>query len=357
MPQEEVEAKDIGIPADSSGIPASKDTGIPAGSSGIPASKDTGIPADSSGIPASKDTGIPADSSEEEKPTTAKVRPSTKTIVASVRLGDESFDDTVRRIASSFTEIADHVADLESTNDNLHKTNTEIRETLKEEQERHETDYEVQVEEIGQLQARIKTLEDAAGTEVVPVGEQASLGSLGIKDMIEDVRDICGDDETCNKITGKMIDLKAHFTSKAVDLTHDAKQRGLDREQKELDRESKDKQAEKDRKFRQDQAERDNTHKIELALAKKGGFKKVFLEDVVFLGGGSPKQPKNVIEQKRKQAMAEAENDEEELYTPENVDSPENFDPEAEEELYTPENFDPEVEEELMVPGDFPEVE
>jgi len=123
-----------------------------------------------------------------------------------------------------------------------------------------------------------------------------------------------------------MIDLKAHFASKAVDHDHNAEQNRLDREQKVLDRKLKEEQAEKDREFRAEQAKKDQQNKIELALAKKGGFKSEFLEDIVFLGGGSPKRPKKEIEKQKQWAQAKAE-DEEELFAPD-----------AEEELLMPED-------------------
>jgi hypothetical protein len=213
--------------------------------------------------------------------------------------------------------------------------NTEIRETLETEQVLHQGKFDKHVYEIGQLRARITTLESDVNMAVVPAGGQGAMDSVGMKDVLDDVKEVCGDDETCGKMMGKMLDMKAHFASKASDQEHNAEQNRLDREQKELDRgqkeldrKSKEVQAEKERNFRAEQAEKDQNHRIELALAKKGGFKEEFLDDVVFLGGGSPKRPGKEIERRKQQARAAAE-DEEEF-----------FDPDAEETLMMPDDDD-----------------
>jgi hypothetical protein len=242
---------------------------------------------------------------------------------------DESANDLLRRLIDASNDVdilQGSIDDLVSNNEHLQKVNTDIRETLEIEQHRHQTQFDDHVYEIGQLQARITTLENAAETAVVPAGEQAAMDSIGIKDVIEEAKDVCGDDETCNKVIGKMIDLKAHFASKAVDHEHTAEQNRLDREQKGLDRKSKEDLAEKDRKFKAEQAEKDQKNKIELQLAKKGGFKQEFLDDVTFLGGGSPKRPGKEIERRKQQARAEVDDEDEYLG------------PEAEEELLMPED-------------------
>ena len=242
-----------------------------------------------------------------------------RSVLGTLRQDEESDAAVVKRILESVPTLEGRIADLVSSNEHLQSVNGEIRETLEEELQRHTEIFGEQVMEIGELRARITTLENAAGTAVVPAGEQASLGSIGIKDVIEEAREICGDDDTCNSVIGKMIDLKAHFASKAVDHEHSAEQNRLDRDQKELDRESKADLAEKERKFKAEQAEKDQKNRIELALAKKGGFKSEFLEDVVFLSGGSPKQPKKEIE-RRKQHARHAADDEEEYLGPDAED-------------------------------------
>ena len=245
---------------------------------------------------------------------------------------DESANDLLRRLIDASTDVdtlQGRIADLESDNEHKQKQIDDIRYELESDRQlanERVDDYTHRIEERDQ---QIKVLElelHDKHTAVVSVGEQGNLDQLGIKDVIEDARDMCGDDETCNSVIGKMIDLKAHFASKAVDHEHSAEQNRLDRDQKELDRKSKEDLAEKDRKFRAEQAEKDQKNKIELALAKKGGFKSEFLEDVVFLGGGSPKRPGKEIEKRKQWARAEAEDEEE------------YFDPEAEEELMVPED-------------------
>jgi len=142
----------------------------------------------------------------------------------------------------------------------------------------------------------LKREQQSKSTAVIPGGEK--LDTSVVRDIVLDTRDICGDDAECGKIISKMLDIRTHFASKAMEQEYDAEQKRLDREQKE-----------RDRKFKAEQAEKERQHRIELALAKKGGFKKEFLEDVVFIGGGSPKRPKEEL--KKQQRWAKARSDEE----------------------------------------------
>lgn len=48
----------------------------------------------------------------DKKQRIARVRPATKALVTRAKLGNETFDDTVRRIVSGFPELVDHIADL-----------------------------------------------------------------------------------------------------------------------------------------------------------------------------------------------------------------------------------------------------
>ena len=239
-----------------------------------------------------------------------------------VRNESESKADLLCRLLDEHATFQGRIADLVSNNEHLQKQVDDIRYELESDRQlanERVDDYTHRIEERDQ---QIKVLElelHDKHTAVVSVGEQGDLDQLGIKDVIEEAREICGDDDTCNSVIGKMIDLKAHFASKAVDHEHSAEQNRLDRDQKELDRKSKEDLAEKDRKFRAEQAEKDQKNKIELALAKKGGFKSEFLEDVVFLSGGSPKQPKKEIE-RRKQHARHAADDEEEYLGPDAED-------------------------------------
>jgi len=266
------------------------------------------------GNPAPGDVGNPVDEEVTQSRTTSTK--ATKLRVTDINrlldlaeVTDESPASILTRVLNERARSQDSIANLVIDNEHLTKVNTELRETLVEEQNRYLAKFDEYVEAIGQLQAQITTLESSARTAVVPADGQTGMEELGIKDVIEEAKDVCGDDETCAKVMGKMIDLRAHFASKAVDNEHNANQNRLDREQKELDRKSKEDQAEKDRKFKEDQAARERASRIELALAKKGGFKKEFLDDVVFLGGGTPKRPSKEIEMRKKEAMAAAEDE------------------------------------------------
>ena len=277
-----------------------------------------------------QDVPTPNEVSPSEKRIDIKLPPAMRLTLDALRQDDEKDAAVVRRIIESVPNYEGRIADLVSNSEHLTKVNTELRETLVEEQNRYLAKFDEYVEEIGQLHARITTLESSGRGAVVPTGMQVGMDSLGIKDVIEETREICGDDDACNHVIGKIIDLKAHFASKAIDHEHTADQNRLDREQKELDRKSKEEQAEKDRKSKEDQAARERASRIELALAKKGGFKAKFLDDVVFLSGGSPKRPGKEIERRKQEAMAAAEDEDD--------------------------WSDPTAEEELMMPGDSEEV-
>jgi len=223
-----------------------------------------------------------------------------------------------------YTTLQGRIADLESDNEYMKNDLADVHLELTADRQHANEQVDGYIREIEERDQLIKDLElelHDKQTAVVTADGRAGMDSLGIKDVIEEAREMCGDDETCNKVIGQMIGLKAHFASKASDQDHDATQKQLDRDQKELDRKSKEDLAEAERKFKAEQAEKDQKNKIELALAKKGGFREEFLTDVVFLGGGSPKRPGKEIERRKQQARHAA--DDEEEY----------FDPEAEEEL------------------------
>jgi hypothetical protein len=220
---------------------------------------------------------------------------------------DESPASILTRVLDEHTRSQGAINDFVSSNEHLQKVNAEIRETLEEEQQRHQAKFDEQVGEIGQLQARITTLENTAGTAVVPAGGQVTLDSFGIKDIVEDARDMCGDDDpTCMKVASKMLDMKAHFASKAVDHDHTAEQNRLDRDQKELDRKLKEEQAAKDR----EEKEKERQLKKELSYIKKGYIPKGDLDDLVDIGRIQPKNAKKSLGYAKKQANAEADEEE-----------------------------------------------
>jgi len=299
------EEQTFGIPPQET---TADDTGIPDQAAGIQA----GIPNMSSGIP-------------DDKATTAKVKTSTKTLVTALKTGDESFDDTVRRVFGVYSDMTSRI-------EHLRAANNEIREDLRVELERHQAKFDEQVLEIGGLRAEIATLTNQIETTLVPAAGQATLSSFGIKDTVNEARDICGDDDTCMKVAAKMLDMKAHFASKAMDNDHNAEQKRLDREQTELDRKSKQEMAAKDRALKESLAEKEHQNKIELQLAKKGGFRNGFLDDIVFIGGGSTKRPGKVIADKRKRAFHAAASEEDDSWL--------NDSPADEEELMMHDDFD-----------------
>ena len=228
---------------------------------------------------------------------------------------DESPASVLTKVLNEYDALHGRIVDLVSTNEHLIQANTDIRNTLKEEQEQHEADYGVQVEEIGQLRARITTLENSAGTAVVPSGGQVSLdsfGSLGMKDIAEEIRDGCGGDEVCTATVLKLQQTRTEAMSKHLDRDHDAEQKRLDRDQKE-DMAKKDREEKgKDRESRERQAEKERDNKLEMQLLKKGIVRKSFLEDAAFVNISSvPKRAKKAIAEKKTQAFHEAEDEEE----------------------------------------------
>ena len=252
-----------------------------------------------------------------------------RSVLGTLRQDEESDAAVVKRILESVPTLEGRIADLVSNNEHLQKQVDDIRYELESDRQLANEQVNANMQRIEERDQQIEALElelHDKQTAVVTADGRAGMDSLGIKDVIEEAREMCGDDEMCGKIIGKLLDTKVHFASKASDQEHNATQNQLDRDQKELDRKSKADLAEEERKFKAEQVEKDQKNKIELALAKKGGFRTEFLEDVVFLSGGSPKQPGKEIERRKQQARAEA--DDEEEY----------FNPEAEEELMMPED-------------------
>jgi len=214
-----------------------------------------------------------------------KLPASMRPILDMLRQGNERNATLVKRIIESVPTLHNRIADLEEEHKHLQTQFDAVRQSASERESK--------------LLAIIDTLkheQEAGCTAVAPTAE--ILDTSVVRDIVLDTRDICGDDAECGKIISKMLDIKSHFASKAMDQAHDAEQKRLDREQKE-----------RDRKFKAEQAEKERKHRIELALAKKGGFKKDFLEDVVFIGGRSPKRPKEEL--KKQQRRAKARSDEE----------------------------------------------
>ena len=204
-------------------------------------------------------------------------------ILDMLRQGNEKNATLVKRIIESVPTLHNRIADLEEEHKHLQTQFDAFRQSASERENK--------------LLMTIDTLEheqQVERTAIVPTVE--ILDTSAVKDIVVNTKDICGDDAECGKIISKMLDIRTHFASKAMEQEYDAEQKRLDREQKE-----------RDRKFKEEQAEKERKHRIELALAKKGGFKKDFLEDVVFIGGGSPRRPKEELKTMKKRAKARSD--------------------------------------------------
>jgi len=240
------------------------------------------------------------------------------------KCGEEGDNDLVimRRILDTLSdteELRGSVDDLVSTNEHLQTQLDDLRGEIEADRQLADKQVDDYIQRIEERAHQIEDLKLGGGTAVVPGGGQVGLDSFGIKDVVEEARDMCGDDETGNKLIGKMIDMKAHFASKAVDHEHAAEQNQLDRDQKELDRKSKEELAENDRKERvkdreskEKLATQEQENKLELQLMKKGIVRKTFLEDAAFANISSiPKRPAGALKNAKKQAYHEAEDEEE----------------------------------------------
>ena len=265
-------------------------------------------------------------STGESKKTRGSIRPPAELYDEFIALkrDDESANDLLKRLIDASTDVdtlQGSIDDLVSSNEHLQKRVDDLSIDLESDRRHTEKLTNEHIHEVKEFQALIKTLENAAETAVATVGGQASLDSFGIKDVIEEARDMCGGDDTeCLKIAGKMMDVKLHFASKAVDHEHNAEQNRLDRELKE-DLAGKERgEKAKDREFREKLTTQEQQNKIELQLLKKGIVKKSVLEDAAFINISSvPKQPKKVIAEEKKQAFHEAEDEDTYDFDPEEM--------------------------------------
>lgn len=270
--------------------------GIPRTGTGIPIAGDSGIPHTSSGIPA----GIP---SEDDKPTTAKVRPSTKRIVAELKDGDESFEDTIRRVFGKYATLQPRIADLVTSNEHLQTIVDELEDDLASEQEASATEIEALKHRITGLEVDIEKLIDATPTTALTTPSEQSQLDLGgdvLKDTIDAVKGACGDEESCVKTALHLIDTKASMVNSQSSRDHDARQKDLDRDERD-----------KDRKLKQDLADGKAKHEKDLAMIKKGIVHEADLEGVIFLGEHRHKSAKAAIEDRKKQARRASDDDEE----------------------------------------------
>lgn len=264
----------------------------------------TGDDAHSGDEPTSDDVRIQEDNDgiQDEKTTMARVKPSTKTLVNDMKIGDESFDDIVRRIFGVYNDMTSDVEHLQKRVDDL---SSEL-----------EADRQLADKQVDDYIQRIEALElklHDKQTAIVPADGQASLdsfGSLGMKDIAEEIREGCGGDETCTSTVVKLQQTRIEAMSKHLDRDHDAEQKGLDRDhvatQKAKDREEK----EKDRALKKSMADDERQLKKELSYIKKGYIPKGDLDDLVDIGRIQPKNAKKSLGYAKKQANAEADEEE-----------------------------------------------
>lgn len=245
----------------------------------------------------------------------ATIRP----LLDKLRQDDESDAAAVRRLIESVPTLMGQTNDLQSEVENMRSVNVGIREDLNKELQRHQETFDDHVMEIGGLKAQVTTLTNQITKGVVPAGEQMSLetfGSLGMKDIADEINEGCDGEETCIGTIVKLQSTRIAAMSKHLDREHDGEQKQLSRDhdatQRQIELDAKRETQEKDRALKDDLARRDHDNKIELALAKKGGFKQDVLEDIVFIGGGGSKHPRKDMANAERRAHHEATNEDDE---------------------------------------------
>jgi hypothetical protein len=243
-----------------------------------------------------------------------------------VRNEGESKADFLCRLFDENATLQGSIDDLVSNNEHLQKRVDDLSGELEADRQlanERVDDYAQRTEE---RDRRIEALElelHDKQTAIVPAGGQVTLdsfGSLGMKDIADEIHDGCAGDESCIGTVAKLQQIRIEAMSKHLDRDHDAEQKRLAREhdatQKEIDRKEK----ELDRDSREKQAEKERDNKLEMQLLKKGVVRKSFLEDAAFINISSvPKRPNKEIENRKRQARAGAEDEEEYDYDPEEM--------------------------------------
>lgn len=258
----------------------------------------------------------------------ASIRPT----LDALRMGDETDAAVLKRLLETVPTLIGQVNDLTSELENAESVNVGIREDLNKELQRHQETFDDHVTEIGELRAQVTTLTNQVEKGLVPVGEQSKLevfGSIGMKDIADEISTGCDGEETCIGTVVKLQQTRIAAMSKHMDRDHDGEQRRLAREhdatQRQLELGVKTTAQEKDRALKAELAEKEHANKIELVLAKKGGFRQEVLEDIVFIGGGGSKHPrKDMADAERRAHHAATNEDDEDWMT---------HDPDGEEEL------------------------
>ena len=133
---------------------------------------------------------------------------------------------------------------------------------------------------ISQLNSDLETLRSGHHTTALTPAGQSSFSDFGggaIKDVMDEIKDVCDDEIVCAKTALHMIDTKADIVSRQLDRDHS-------REEKAKDRDHVSEEKAKDRQLKQDIETSRIDHQKDLALIKKGIVKESDLEAVVFLG-------------------------------------------------------------------------
>jgi len=258
----------------------------------------------------------PVPNGDNKKRIDVKLPASVRPALDALRQDDETDAAVLKRLIETVPTLMGQVNDLTSELEHTQSVNKEIREDFQLEFERHQAKFDDQVHEIGQLRAQVATLTNQIETRLVPADGQATLdsfGSIGMKDIADEIHDGCGGDETCIGTVVKLQQTRIAAMSKHLDRDHDAEQRRLAREhdatQRQLELDAKTAAQEKDRALKKSLAEKEHANKIELQLAKKGGFKNEFLEDITFIGGGVSKHPKKDLSEAEKRAHQKVSGD------------------------------------------------
>jgi len=249
-----------------------------------------------------------------------------RTATFSTRITDEEMDrldaiknegeskaDLLCRLLEEYTTLQGRVADLVSTNEHLQTQLDDISGEIEADRQLANKQVDDYVQRIEERDQQIEALKLGGGqTGVAPEGEvyQVSLrsfGSLGMKDIAEEIRDGCAGDESCIGTVAKLQQTRIEAMSKHLDRDHDTEQKELDRKLKEdlagKDREEK----EKDRTLKKSMAEDERQLKKELSYIKKGYIPKGDLDDLVDIGRIQPKNAKKSLGYAKKQAHAEAD--------------------------------------------------
>jgi len=132
---------------------------------------------------------------------------------------------------------------------------------------------------ISQLNSDLETLRSGSLTTALTPAGQSSFSDFGggaIKDVMDEIKDVCDDETVCVKTALHMLDMKADVVVKQLDRDHS-------REEKEKDRDHSSGEKAKDRELKRDLETSRAEHQKNLALIRRGIVRDEDLEDVTFL--------------------------------------------------------------------------